>query len=257
MQREIAISPRYYRWHVDPGVIWAEVNTSYAHLNWEIPIAQSALVLVDVWSHHYLKDTEARSEDIVCNKIVPLLNACRKVGMPIVHAPSPRMAEAHPSRVNLIDKAQAGATDRGDWPPPAFRGKSGDFEHYARPIEPREEELQEIRSKLEMHPLVQVEAREAVIATGEELHRWCAQRGVLFLFYLGFNTNACILMRDYGTLAMSRRGYDVIILRDCTTGMESFETHNALTQTRGAVLFLEMFGHYSTTLKELIAGLPG
>lgn len=256
MQRELTIRPRYYRWHVDPGVIWAEVNTRYDLLDWEIPIAQTALVLVDVWSHHYLKDTEARSEAIVCNKIVPLLDACRKAGMPIVHAPSPRLAEAHPSWVNPIGD-EARAKGRADWPPPAFLEKSGDFAQYARPLEPREGELQEIRSRLEMHPLVQVEAREAVIATGEELHRWCGQRGVLFLFYLGFNTNACVLMRDYGTLAMRRRGYDVILLRDCTTGMESFETHTGLAQTRGAVLFLEMFGHYSTTSDELIAGLPG
>ena len=39
--------------------------------------------------------------------------------------------------------------------------------------------------------------------------------------------------------------------------MESFETHENLGQTRGAVLFLEMFGHYSLTSRELIAGLPG
>lgn len=255
MQGEIAIRPRYYRWHVDPGVEWVEANTGYGFMDWEIPIAQTALVLVDVWSHHYLKDVEDRSEAIVCNKIVPLLDACRKAGMPIAHAPSPRMAEAHPSWVKPMGEARA--NDRGDWPPTAFLEKSGDFEQYARPIEEREGELRAIRSKLEMHPLVQVEGREAVIATGEELHRWCAQRGVLFLFYLGFNTNACVLMRDYGTLAMSRRGYDVILLRDCTTGMESFQTRKDLTQTRGAVLFLEMFGHYSTTSEDLIAGLPG
>ncbi|MDE2724002.1 MAG: cysteine hydrolase, partial [Gemmatimonadota bacterium] len=61
----------------------------------------------------------------------------------------------------------------------------------------------------------------------------------------------------YGTLAMGRRGYEIILLRDCTTGMESFETHETLGQTRGAVLFLEMFGHYSLTSEELIVGLPG
>jgi hypothetical protein len=77
------------------------------------------------------------------------------------------------------------------------------------------------------------------------------------LVYLGFNTNACILTRDYGTMEMGKRGYEVIILRDCTTGMESFETSDQLLQTRGAILFLEMFGKYSMTSRELIAGLPG
>ncbi len=125
MQDKITIAPRYYRWHVDKGVVWAEKNTGYAHLNWEIPIAQTALVLIDVWSHHYLKDTEARSEEIVCNKIVPLLYACRKAEMLIVHAPAPRLAEAHPSWVKLIEKDEVPTDAKNDWPPIAFRSKTG------------------------------------------------------------------------------------------------------------------------------------
>jgi hypothetical protein len=55
---------------------------------------------------------------------------------------------------------------------------------------------------------------------------------------------------------MGRRGYEILILRDCTTGMESAESHDALGQTRGAIQFLEMFGKYSITSQELVAGLP-
>ena len=97
---------------------------------------------------------------------------------------------------------------------------------------------------------------EVVVATGGELHRHCSEKGILFLFFLGFNTNACILLRDYGTVEMAKRGYGIAILRDCTTGMESPETHEGLWQTRGAILFLEMFGKFSLTSDELIAGLP-
>ena len=107
-----------------------------------------------------------------------------------------------------------------------------------------------------MHPHVRPEDNEVVVATGEELHRYCREQRILFLFFLGFNTNACILTRDYGTIQMSKRGYEVILVRDCTTGMESFETSDQLLQTRGAILFLEMFGRYSVTSDELIAGLP-
>jgi nicotinamidase-related amidase len=145
---------------------------------------------------------------------------------------------------------------RDTWPPSEFRGKSGDFKPYARPVESRAPELVKLREDLALHPKVQPERDEAVIATGEELHRYCKQKGILFLFFLGFNTNACILWRDYGTMEMSRRGYEILILRDCGTGMESFETHDTLGQTRGAILFLEMFGQYSLTSDDLIAGLP-
>lgn len=106
-----------------------------------------------------------------------------------------------------------------------------------------------------MHPDVQPVGDEVVVATGDELHEHCRKKGILFLFFLGFNTNACVLLRDYGTLEMGKRGYEVILVRDCTTGMESFETTDELWQTRGAILFLEMFGKYSVASEELIAGL--
>jgi nicotinamidase-related amidase len=93
------------------------------------------------------------------------------------------------------------------------------------------------------------------VATGQELHLWCREKGVLFLLFAGFNTNACILHRDYGTIDMNRRGYTVVIVRDCTTGMESAQTHEALGQTINAILLSEMFGRYSVSSEEMISGL--
>ena len=57
-------------------------------------------------------------------------------------------------------------------------------------------------------------------------------------------------------MQMRKRGYEVILVRDCTTGMESKETQPTLAQTNGAILMLEMFGHYSIVSEEIIAGLP-
>lgn len=246
------IKPRYYRWHVDPGVEWLETNTGYARLDWDIPIDQAALVLVDVWDRHYLKDTEARAEAIIREKIVPLVKSCHKAGLQVIHAPSPGIAKQHPAWVNLISSENSKSDD---WPPAEFRSKTGVYTTYARPFEPREEERAKHVAGLKMHSDVQPEGSDVVIATGEELHQYCKQKGILFLFYLGFNTNACILLRDYGTIRMSERGYEVIIIRDCGTGMESFETHNELWQTRGAILFLEMFGKYSISSEELMSAL--
>ena len=84
----LSIHPRYYRWYVDPGEEWLETNTDYSNLDWDIPLSKIALVLVDVWQRHYIKDTEARGEEIVNGKLVPLMTACRKAGLPIIHAPS-------------------------------------------------------------------------------------------------------------------------------------------------------------------------
>ena len=250
------LRPRYHRWLVDLDTDSLETNTGYATLEWRIPRSRAAVVLVDVWDHHYLKDTEARAEEIIQRRIRPLIAECRRSGLELIHAPSPPQAEPHPAWVGreALSQAEGGY---GDWPPEDFRSKKGEYAVFAKPAEPREKLIEELRASRQIHPQVRPEGGEIVVATGEELHQYCAKRGILFLFYLGFNTNACILMRDYGTLAMSRRGYEVVILRDCTTGMESPDTQPTLGQTKGAILFLEMFGKYSLTSEELLEGLGG
>ena len=252
--RTISIQPRYHRWYVDPGVEWLETNTGYATLDWTIPISRTALILVDVWQRHYIKDTEARGETIITNKLVPFMTACRKAGMQIIHAPSPSVAKKHPNWVKLVSETEM-VQKLDDWPPPQFLNLSGPYLSYRRPKEPREAERQKL-PPLYFHPKAHPLAREPVVATGEELHIYCKQQGILFLFFAGFNTNACILSRDYGTIQMSNRGYGVILVRDCTTGMESKETQPTLSQTNGAILLLEMFGQYSVASGEVIAGLP-
>jgi nicotinamidase-related amidase len=247
------VRPRYHRWHVDRGVEWLEANTGYAHLDWSIPLSQTALVLVDVWQRHYLKDTEERGEQIIQDKLIPLVDTCRKYNMSIIHAPSPSVAKRHPNWVNLVDESET-VQKRDEWPPQEFRNLSGPYKKYQRPFEPREEERQQL-PELTFHPHIQPLNKEAVVATGEELHRLCKKEGILFLFFAGFNTNACIISRDYGTIQMSNRGYQVTLVRDCTTGMESAATHDTLAQTNGAVLLLEMFGQYSVASDEIIKSL--
>ncbi len=247
--RNLSIRPRYYRWYVDTGVEWLETNTDYANLNWGIPMSKTALVLVDVWQRHYIKDTEERGEAIINTNLIPLMAACRKAGLQIIHAPSSPVAMQHPNWVKLVSKAEM-SPQHDSWPPSSFLSKSGIYQTYRRPMEPREAEKQGL-PPLYFHPNAGPIGKEPVVATGEELHRYCKQQGILFLLYAGFNTNACILSRDYGTLQMSSRGYEVILVRDCTTGMESRNTQASLSQTTGAILLLEMFGQYSIDSDEV------
>lgn len=250
--RTLHIKPRYHRWHVDPGVEWLETNTGYATLDWQLPVSQTALVLVDVWQRHYLKDTEARTEKIIRENLVPLLDKCRHHGMKVIHCPSSSVAKRHPNWVNLADPP-ASIKPEPAWPPQQFKNLNGSYAIYKRPLEPREAERQNLPA-LTFHPMVQPLGTEAVVCSGGELHRYCEKEGLLFLLFAGFNTNACILSRDYGTLEMSKRGYQVILVRDCTTGMESATTQPTLAQTQGAILLLEMFGQYSIASSEVMDG---
>ena len=120
--------------------MWLEKNTGYARLDWGIPISQAALIVVDIWDRHYIKDPEERAEAIIQEKIRPLVAACRKSGLQIVHAPSPPQAKKcaawvgagkeNTPRVNPPAGKATTATEK-PWPPADFRSKSGPYRAYA------------------------------------------------------------------------------------------------------------------------------
>lgn len=251
--RTISIKPRYHRWYVDPGVEWLETNTRSASLDWKIPVSQTALILVDVWQRHYIKDTQARAEVIINSRILPLLTSLRKAGVRIIHAPSPEIAVTHPNWVRIQSKEQVfPAPD--EWPPADFLSSTGAYRPFAMPFEPGEEIRQKM-PPLTFHPKVVPLTGEPVIANGEELHQYSKRNKILFFLYAGFNTNACIINRNYGTIRMRDRGYKIILIRDCTTGMESKETQPTLAQTKGTILNLEMFDCYTVLSDDVVAGL--
>jgi nicotinamidase-related amidase len=258
--RTVTIQPRYYRLFTDPGIEQAVSNYAYAELDWEIPLDEAALVCLDVWNRTpwAATDTQDRGEEIVRTKIVPVLETCRAQGMQVVHAPANPVAPKSPNWVDLIDddEPQPAYPKSPDWPPADFRRKTGRYAMYARPQEPQEEAGAKFSAEeRDFHPLVRPVDDEAVIANGEELHRLCAQRDILHLFYVGFHTNACIVIRDYGVYHMLYRGYHTILIRDCTTGMELHDTQDELICTRGQIASLEQFDVYTITSNQMICSL--
>ncbi len=259
--RVVNIQPRYYRLFTDPGIEMAVENYSYDELSWEMPLKEAALISLDVWNRTpwAARDTQDRAEEIVTSRIVPLIEACRAHGLQVIHAPANPVAARSPNWVHLVgeeEKPHPPYPSSPDWPPSEFRQKTGDFAKYARPRETQQEEAARFRSEhRDFHPLVRPDGDEAVIADGEELHRLCAQRGILHLFYVGFYTNACIVLRDYGVYQMVRRGYHAILIRDCTTGMELHETQDDLICTRGEIASVEQFEVYTVTSNQMIDSL--
>ena len=258
--KTVHLRPRYVRLYTDPGVELAAANYRYKTLDWDVPLNEIALVCLDCWNWHFSHDTFEQMETVVRENIVPLLAACRAKGVLVIHAPASPVAQRHPNWVRLTEgkKPQAVWPDSPAWPPVAFREKTGPYVKYARPNEPQSvERSTHAQTKREFHPLIRPVGDEPVVLDGEELHRLCARRKVLHLVYVGFNTNCCLIFRDYGLPAMNARGYSTILVRDGTMDMETVETYKDSTCTRGAIADLEQFGSYTLTSREIIEALAG
>ena len=104
-----------------------------------------------------------------------------------------------------------------------------------------------------MSPAIEVQDDDFVIATGEQLHELSKERGILHLIYVGFATNWCVVGRDYGIRAMSRRGYNIVLLRDATTGVEFPDTLDQLFTTEITVREVEQQCGFTASNEDFFA----
>jgi nicotinamidase-related amidase len=239
-QHALDIPARYYRVYTDVGVPCVESSFHFVERVLPVPIDQAALVLVDVWATHYIDSWLQRASDITRTRIVPAMEAARKAGMTIIHGPSPYIADryvkAPPAPKTVTDPPPP------DWPPPAFRGsyRSGEYAAFGRDQEPILPGVyKRYETELDINPIARPLPGEPIIHTGAQMHALLADRKILHLFYAGFAANWCLIGRDYGILAMNDRGYNIILLRDATTGIEFHDTVHTLTATNMTVREIE------------------
>ncbi len=233
-------------------------ETDFQHntLHWTLPIGEIALVMVDVWSDHYVTSHLQRGRDITLECIRPVLESFRKIGATVIHAPSPACAKKYPRWTQFAgDNEVKGTPAKGqdDWPPAEFRSKSGEYEKWTRPKEPKDQVFEDIIENRRIIPEVEPQDGDFVIVNGDQLHRLLSHRKILHLFYVGFAANMCVPFRDYGTRAMNNRGYGIILIRDCTSAIEVADTAEDLLLSRAAVIDTELNIGYTVSSSDLVA----
>jgi nicotinamidase-related amidase len=257
---ELALKLRHYHFDFAEGDAWVEENTREVEGVRSFRPQEMALVLVDCWDRHYLKSFLERSDQIIREVIAPVREACREAGITIIHAPSPAQAKRYPQWLQYAGDDELFARHSNaapDWPPPGFRNRSGEYEQFAKQPGAVVQAWRVIEAdQRRIAPELEPREDECVIATGRQMHRLLRHRKVLHLLYAGFAANMCVLARDYGMRAMFHRGYNTILLRDCTTGIEAHDTAPTEALKRAAILEAEMllgFSASSTDLREAIA----
>jgi nicotinamidase-related amidase len=219
-------------------------------------LGSAALVLVDVWYDLYVFEFVERARRITTEKIAPLARAFRAAKAAVIHAPSPQVAAKYPAFLaDMSEQAIRGNPQPAhDWPPPQFIAKTGPYAGLARPEhQSPTKRFNDIIENWRIAPQVEPQAGDLVIRTGEELHRLLAQRRILWLFYAGFAANICMLNRDYGMKAMAARGFEIILIRDATTGIEAAHTSATMGQTQAAITTAETHIGYSIPSAQLLA----
>ena len=250
--KPIHLRVRYFQDSPPEGQPYREEFFVRRETTMSLPVGQTALVLVDVWNNHFIESWLERASQVTRDAVVPVLEAARTAGLTIVHAPSPEVAAQFDQ---LARQRPPPREPEPDWPPADFRNRQGAYAAYRGPRDqppgiPRIEPLG-------MSPAIEVEEDDFVVATGQQLHDLCRERRILHLVFAGFATNWCVLGRDYGMRAMRRRGYNLILLRDATMGVEFPDTLGELTATELAVREAEQQIGFSASNEDFLAVCRG
>lgn len=246
---------RYYRVFTDPDVPSEESNFGFVEQTLPLPVDQTALVLVDVWSVHYIDSMVRRMRRIVAEAIVPALEAARAAGVTVIHAPSPWIVQKRGYQTAKPELAEV-TGETSTWPPEGFGHiyRGGEWAPFGRTEEPCLPAVYEwYETDLDIAEPARPAGEDLVISSGPELHAVLEERRILHLVYAGFCANWCLIGRDYAIMQMNQRGYNIILLRDATTGIESADTVDELLMTNMTIREIETKWGWSATSADFVA----
>lgn len=252
-----------------------EKALTYGQTTLDLKVEQTAFMLVDCWNltsdflapcvpgapkywdynfiaggHSWLR----RDEEIVKTKIRPCLLRARAVGMTILHAPTSYIADRYPQCQALARAVkEPPAAPPRSWPPGAFIG-----ERWRRFMELRYgkdcgQYWNRIRATMDIAEAVRPLDDEVVFSTLAQQEHVLAQRKILNVILVGFAANACLLGKPGALADLAKRGYEAVVLRDCTTGIEAPWSVDELSATRATMDFIEMAYGYTATSDEFLA----
>ena len=199
---------------------------------------KTALLLCDVWNSHWCRGAVERLDAMV-ERMNDVSHAVRNRGGLIVHAPS-NTIEFYSDKE---ERKRVLTTPRTEPPDPADR------EDPPLPIDDTDGgsdtgEAHSHKAWDQQHGAIDIEDRDVISDSGEEIYSVYADRGIDRMLIMGVHTNMCVLHRTFGIKAMVRWGVNVALIRDLTDTMYNparspYVDHDE--GTRLVVSFIEKF----------------
>lgn len=219
----------------------------------EFPVAETAIVLCDMWDRHWCRGATERC-DAIAARMAPVIDAAREAGVLIVHAPS----ECMPFYAGTPQRLRAQHAPKAS-PPPAV-------ELPPEPPLPIDDSDGGCDTDDAMYlawtrenPRLAVGPPDVVSDDGDEIYNVLAQERIKNLLVMGVHTNMCVLNRSFAIRAMTRRGVRCVLVRDMTDTMYDPKDRPYVPHDEGTALVVEHIEKYwcpSTTGAALVEGLP-
>ncbi|MDP6184338.1 MAG: isochorismatase family protein [Gammaproteobacteria bacterium] len=246
--KQLSVSARRYLTYAPTGEESIEANFRYQELDLEIESAETVLILVDCWDHHYIDTHLSRAKEIVSTRLGPFTDFCRRAGILVVHAPGLGVIGRYRDWMANPEDWDQDAPEP-DWPPDDFRNRTGPYSELTlwKSTPPMDAWSDYSSNRMGIMRELGPEPGDVAVADGDQLHALLRDRRIMHLLYAGFATNWCVTDKNYGMRAMSTRGYNVVLLRDATTAIETHESYQDELMKENAILTAEMMTGFSST----------
>ena len=230
--------------------VWREVFVES-----EVPIAESALLICDMWDKHWCRAATKRF-DALARKMAPVVQRARAAGIQILHCPSetmgfyadwpqrrrmrlaPRVAPPKPLPLRDHPYHIAVHTNGGCECQPPCRQHSAWTRQNAR---------------------IGVAELDGISDSGGEVYSFLNQQGIQTVFVAGVATNMCVMARPFGIKQLSRWGIRCVLVRDLTDTMYVSKDPPHVSHDRGTELMVEHIEtHWCPSIHsgELLRALP-
>jgi len=222
---------------------WRAVN-----LQETVPVEATAIVICDMWDKHWCSGATGRV-NALASKMAPFLEAARKRGIQIIHAPSETMAfyQDTPQRQRILGVPKVEPPVPLSLPDPPLpiddkRGGCDTPDHF-------------YKAWTREHPGLRIDASDVISDTGPEIYSFLRSRNIRTLLFMGVHTNMCVLNRAFAIKKMTALGLRCILVRDLTDAMYNpqdapYVSHDAGTQL--VIDYIEKYWAPTTTSVDLL-----
>ncbi len=228
--------------------IW---NTVYVHR--EFPIAETAIVICDMWDQHWCSGASERCEALAI-KMNDILKIARDRGIQIIHAPSDTLAfyADWPQRRRMMLAPKVPLPELLNLPTHKLPIDDSDGG-----CDTAEKPWYSAWTRQSSH--IEIGKYDGISDNGNEIYNFFRQEGITNMLIMGVHTNMCVLGRSFGIRNMTRLGIQCVLVRDLTDTMYDPKDWPYVSHHEGTELVVEHIEKYwcpTVHSSELLAGLP-
>lgn len=273
---ELDFTPRSPR----AGLSYTESNLERSSSQFTFSSEEIGIALVDLWNFGWRDgpvvdslgwelSTERgashalRKKEIITNNIAPTVCSLRKQGVQIFHCNHTAFLSRYPQwydstteeerkHLDELHEQYTEGEEAADLPEIEWQ-KTWKSRHTNDVFNVSWMKIQgQVYDQIKIPREVEPKGADLLVYSKEQFDRLLRSSGIRVLFYMGFETDECILNSTYGIRNMHGKGYMTNIVRDCTTTYESAETVNGLWRTKVAIEQIEKLWGYSILSSVLV-----